>query len=175
MPGVRRLLAIAGVPRRWRPVVVAAARVVGRRTEAEGVRRTGRRSREEFASLLADREALADRFAAAVSGYDAVICPVSAVPALRHGTAARLVLAAAPCLLANLLELAAGAVPVTAVQPEEERGRRWSLDPVLRAAAATDRGSRGLPIGVQVVGCPGRDEAVVLEVMRMIESGPARG
>jgi Asp-tRNA(Asn)/Glu-tRNA(Gln) amidotransferase A subunit family amidase len=175
MPGVRRLLAIAGVPRRWRPVVAAAARFVGRRTEAEGVRRTGRRSREEFASLLADREALAGRFAAAVSGYDAVICPVSAVPALRHGTAARLVLAAAPCLLANLLELAAGAVPVTAVQPGEERGRRWSLDPVLRAAAATDRGSRGLPIGVQVVGCPGRDEAVVLEVMRMIESGPARG
>jgi hypothetical protein len=71
--------------------------------------------------------------------------------------------------------LAAGAVPVTAVQPEEERGRRWSLDPVLRAAAATDRGSRGLPVGVQVVGCPGRDEAVVLEVMRMIESRPARG
>ena len=175
MPGVRRLLAIAGVPRRWRPVVVAAARFVGRRTEAEGVRRTGRQSREEFASLLADREALAGRFAAAVSGYDAVICPVSAVPALRHGTAARLVLAAAPCLLANLLELAAGAVPVTAVRPEEERGRRWSLDPVLRSAAATDRGSRGLPVGVQVVGCPGRDEAVVLEVMRMIESGPVRG
>jgi fatty acid amide hydrolase len=91
------------------------------------------------------------------------------VPALRHGTAARLILAAAPCLLANLLDLAAGAVPVTTVQPDEETGRAPSRDPVLRAAAATDRGSRGLPIGVQVIATPTRDEATVLRVMRLIE------
>jgi fatty acid amide hydrolase len=96
---------------------------------------------------------------------------VSALPALRHGTAARLVLAAAPCLLANLLDLPAGAVPVTRVRPDEERGRGFSFDPVLRAAAATDRGSRGLPVGVQVVGVPGADESVVLDVMELIEAG----
>jgi fatty acid amide hydrolase len=95
---------------------------------------------------------------------------VSAVPALRQGSAARLVLAAAPCLLANLFDLPAGAVPVTIVRTEEERCRPWSLDPVLRAATATDRDSAGLPVGVQVVGCPGRDEATVLHVMRLIES-----
>jgi Asp-tRNA(Asn)/Glu-tRNA(Gln) amidotransferase A subunit family amidase len=58
---------------------------------------------------------------------------------------------------------------VTTVLPEETRGRTWSLDPVIRAAAATDRGSAGLPVGVQVIGCPGRGEATVLEVMRRIE------
>ena len=41
---------------------------------------------------------------------------------------------------------------------------------MLRAAAATDRGSRGLPIGVQVIAPPGGTEATVLATMRLIES-----
>jgi fatty acid amide hydrolase len=124
-----------------------------------------------LAELLAARAALAGRLAAATQSCDAIVCPVSALPALRHGTAARLVLAAAPCFLANLLDLAAGAVPVTRVRADEEAGRGGSWDPVLRAAAATDRDSRGLPVGVQVIAPHGGDEAIVLEVMRLIERG----
>lgn len=170
MPGVRRLVGIAGLPRRWRPLVTAVARLAGRGIEAEGVARTGPRSVAELQALLAERETIATRFAALAAGCDAIICPVSALPALRHGTAARLVLAAAPCLLANLLDLPAGAVPITRVRPEEERSRPWRVDPVLRAAREADRGSRGLPVGVQVIGGPGRDESDVLAVMRLIES-----
>lgn len=173
MRGVAKLLAIAGLGRRWRSTVGLLLDLMGSRIEAEGVRRTGRRSSGEVAALLAARQATARRFAALVEGCDAVVAPVSALPALRHGTGARLVLAAAPCLLANLLDLAAGAVPVTTVRLDEQRDRGWSVDPVLRAAAATDLGSAGLPVGVQVIGCPGRDEATVLEVMRRIESPPS--
>jgi fatty acid amide hydrolase len=172
MRGVAKLLAIAGLPRGWRSPVATLLRACGSRIEAEGLSRTGRRTPDELAGLLAARADIADRFAHVVAGCDAVVCPVTALPALRHGTAARLVLAAAPCLLANLLDLPAGAVPVTTVRPDEERCRRWSPDPVLRAAAATDLGSAGLPIGVQVVGCPGRNEATVLAVMRLIERSP---
>ena len=171
MAGVAKLLAIAGLQRRWRAAVAAVLTTVGSRIESEGVRRTGRRSPRELAELLAARDRLAARLGELVEGCDAVVLPVSAVPALRHGTAARLVLAAAPCLLANLLDLAAGAVPVTTVRADEERSRPWSLDPVLRAAAATDRGSRGLPVGVQVIACPGHGEATVLDVMRRIKPG----
>ena len=111
--------------------------------------------------------------------YDALVCPVSALPALPHGTAARLVLAAAPCLLANLLDLPAGTVPNTRVRPDEEIGRVPSRARVGQAAAAADRDSRGLPIGVQVVGVPVagsatdpiRPERIVLDVMRLIERG----
>jgi hypothetical protein len=39
---------------------------------------------------------------------------------------------------------------------------------VLRAAARADQGSAGLPVAVQVVAGPGRGEATVLRVMRMI-------
>ena len=170
MRGVGRLLAIARLPRRWRSLVATLLRLAGRWSEAEGVLRTGRRTPAELADLIAARDALATRFVASVAGCDAAICPVSALPALRQGSAARLVLAAAPCLLANLLDLPAGAVPVTTVGPAEEGCRSWSLDPVIRAAAATDRGSAGLPVGVQVIACPGREEATVLHVMRLIEA-----
>ena len=104
---------------------------------------------------------------------------MSALPALRHGSAARLLIAAAPCLLANLLDLPAGTVPITRVRPDEETGRGHSRDRVVRAAAAADRDSRDLPVGVQVVGVPGgsvsadplRPERIVLGVMRLIERG----
>jgi fatty acid amide hydrolase len=175
MRDVGRLLRLAGMPRWLRPAVAAMARLAGRRVEAEGLMATGPRDAAALAELLAARAALAGRLAAATQGCDAIVCPVSALPALPHGTAARLVLAAAPCFLANLLDLAAGAVPMTTVRADEEAGRRGSWDPVLRAAAATDRGSRGLPVGVQVIGPPGGDEATVLEVMRLIERPPPPG
>jgi hypothetical protein len=80
-------------------------------------------------------------------------------------------LAASPCLLANLLDLAAGAVPVTAVRGNEEAGRPRSNDPVEVAAIETDRGSAGLPVAVQVIALdrrPGTAEAIVLGAMRAI-------
>ncbi len=169
IPGVARLLRMAGLPRGVRPALATVARLVGRGIEARGLLATGPRDERARQELLAARGRLAVRFAAAVTGCDAVVCPVSALPALRHGTAARLVLAAAPCLTANLFDLAAGGVPVTTVRPEEEASRPSAIDPVLRAAAATDRGSRGLPVGVQVIASPDGDEATVLEVMRLVE------
>jgi len=169
MPGVGRLLRIAGMPRGLRPFVAAAIRLTGRGLEAQALVATGPRRGREFDRLLEARARLATRYAALVAGYDAIVCPVSALPALRHGTAARLILAAAPCLLANLLDLPAGAVPVTTVRPDEEQGRGSLRDPVLRDAVHTDRGSRGLPVGVQVVGGPVADESLVLDVMQAIE------
>ena len=169
MPAVARLLRLAGLPRWVRPPAAAAARLLGRAVEARGLLATGPRSAAGLAELLAARAEIATRLAAATAGCDAIVCPVSAVPALRHGTAARLVLAATPCLLANLLDLPAGAVPVTTVRAGEDAGRSGSRDPVLQAAMATDRGSEGLPIGVQVVAPPGGNEATVLAVMRLIE------
>lgn len=171
---VGRLLKLAGMPRRLRPAVARLVRLAGRGIEADGLLATGPRTAAGLDEMFAARAALGARLAAGLRGCDVVVAPVSALPALRHGTAARLVLAAAPCFLANLLDLAAGAVPVTSVRPDEEAARPPSWDPVLRAAAATDRGSRGLPVGVQVIAPPGGDEAAVLEVMRLIEAAPAR-
>ncbi len=175
MPQVGLLLRLAAVPRAVRPWLAALVRLAGRRIEAEGLRATGPRDAGAFGELLRLRSDIASRVESLAIKYDAVVCPVSALPALRHGTAARLVVAAAPCLLANLLDLPAGAVPVTRVRPEEEAGRPDSRDPVVRAAAEADRGSRGLPVGVQVVGLKrgAKGEAAVLRAMRLIERGGA--
>jgi fatty acid amide hydrolase len=167
---VARLLRLAAMPAGVRRGMAILARVSGRRLEADAVLRTGPRSAADVASLVAARDDCGVRLAEAFAAYDGLVCPVSALPALRHGTAAKLLLAAAPCLLANLLDLPAGTVPVARVRADEERGRRGSLDPVRRAAAWTDEASRGLPVGVQVIGGPGRSEATVLELLRRIEA-----
>ena len=169
IPQIARLLALARLPRLTRPGIAAVARVLGRDVEVEALSATGPRSDAAVGHLLQARERLAAKVSALASRCDAFLCPVSAVPALRHGTAATLVVAAAPCLLANLLDLAAGSVPVTQVRPDEEAGRGASRDPVVRAAIDTDAESRGLPVGVQVIGLDG-GEATVLEVMRLIET-----
>jgi fatty acid amide hydrolase len=130
---------------------------------------TGPRTRADLGRVLAARAALADRVASLGRECDALVCPVSALPALRHGTAATLLPAAFPCLLANLLDLAAGTVPVTTVRADEESGRAATCDPVEQAAVATDRGSHGLPVGVQVIALNG-GESTVLDVMRTIEA-----
>jgi fatty acid amide hydrolase len=62
-------------------------------------------------------------------------------------------------------------VSVTAVRGDEESGRPRSNDPVAVAAIETDRGSAGLPVGVQVIALdrrPGTAEAIVLGAMRAI-------
>lgn len=169
IPGVARLLRLARVPRWLRRPLAAMAAASGRMIEAQAIAATGPLSPAAFARLLDRRAAFMARCAEQMRQCDVVVCPVSAVPALRHGTAARLMLAAAPCLLANLLDLAAGAVPVTAVRADEEAGRPATRDPLVALAADCDRGSVGLPVGVQVVAAPHRGEGAVLEIMQAIE------
>jgi fatty acid amide hydrolase len=172
VPEVARLLRVAGLPRWLRPPLAAIAAAAGRRIEAEALRATGPRSAAALEDLKQARAELHGRVTTLSASFDAILCPVSAVPAMRHGTAGRLVVAAAPCLAANLFDLPAGAVPVTTVRADEERGRPQARDPVARLAAATDRDSRGLPVGVQVVGLhtePHTGEQLVLDVMAAIE------
>jgi fatty acid amide hydrolase len=52
---------------------------------------------------------------------------------------------------------------------DEEAARPQPVSPVEEAAAAADRGSVGLPVGVQVAGRHW-DETGVLEVMELLES-----
>ena len=172
LPEVARLLRIAGLPRVVRPPLATVVRLFGGRIEAAALRATGPRDASGWEDLLQRRAFIVEGMAQLQQRFDAVLCPVSAVPALRHGTAARLVAAASPCLLANLLDLPAGVVPVTRVAVTEQACRGWSLDRVERAAAATDRGSAGLPVGVQLLGLkPGpAAERTVLDLMATIEA-----
>jgi fatty acid amide hydrolase len=97
----------------------------------------------------------------AFAQYDVVVCPATSLPAFRHGAVEELVLAGAYTCLYNLLGWPAGVVPATRVRAGEESDRPSSRDPMDRAAAETERGSAGLPIGVQVAARPWREDLVL--------------
>ncbi len=175
IPPVAELLRIGGLPRWVRPPLAWAVAAAGRNLEAEAIRHTGPRGTAGLDALISRRDRLARGVAAwsRSEGVRAVVCPVSAVPALRHGTAGRLTLAAMPCFLANLLDLPAGSVPVGRVCAEDLADDALladrSTDPVLAAARHTVEESEGLPVGVQVIALD-RREATALAVMAAIEA-----
>ena len=165
--GVAKLVRLTGLPQRVRRPLARVAGWLGSRIESEGLLRTGPLDAAGRARLADAQAAVAARYRALVGDADAVVCPVSALPALPHGAAARLVVAAAPCFLANLLDLPAGSWPITTVGPDDEhRGR--SRDRVLAAARRADAGSGGLPVGVQVVAGPDRGTPTVLATLAML-------
>ena len=159
------------MPRWVRPLLSVLMEIIGNRIDASALMATGPRSEKGFKELVSKREQVIEHMQNIAEKFDAIICPVSALPALQHGTAARLVVAASPCLLANLVDLPAGVVPVTRVREDEQASRTFSVDRVLRTAIRTDKGSAGLPIGVQIIGLNGDpSERTVLDLMQAIES-----
>jgi fatty acid amide hydrolase len=105
---------------------------------------------------------------AAGGPIDLVLMPANAVPAIPHRATINMPFAGSYALFSPILGYPAGVVPLTRVRPDEEAGRRKSFDVVERTAFETDRGSAGLPVGVQLMGRPWRDD-VVLAAMRAIE------
>jgi len=100
-------------------------------------------------------------------GFDAVICPPHATPALTHDASKDFTLAASPSMRYNFINFPAGVVPVTCVRPNEAK----RPDPKGRLetrAEEVDRASEGLPVGVQVAARPFRED-VVLALMKVIE------
>lgn len=106
------------------------------------------------------------------AGLDAVICPAHATPAFRHGQSRNFTLGGSYSMLYNLLNFPAGVVPITRVR-EDETERTALVDRLDRIAAAEEKGSAGLPLAVQVVARPYRED-VVLAVMIAIEDSARR-
>ena len=101
--------------------------------------------------------------------FDVVLCPPCAVPAYTHGAARDLGLLGSYSLLANVLGFPAGVVPVTRVRADEEAGRAASRDMVDNAVNKVECNSAGLPIGVQLIARPWRED-VALAAMQAIET-----
>jgi Asp-tRNA(Asn)/Glu-tRNA(Gln) amidotransferase A subunit family amidase len=67
-----------------------------------------------------------------------------------------------------LLGWPAGVVPFATVQPDEQSDRPELRDRVVRTARRVEQGSSGLPVGVQVLARPWRED-VTLAVMTVLE------
>ncbi len=165
------LLQIAGIPNSWRPLLGGLARGLGQGRLAAQIGAIRERTVDEYWALIEWQDAYRRRFAAELDrgGFDAILCPPHALPALTHGAAYYLTSAASYAMLFNLLGMPAGVVPVTRVRADEAHPRGGGLDVVLKTARAVERGSAGLPVGVQVVARHWRED-VVLALMATLET-----
>lgn len=99
---------------------------------------------------------------------DIVLSPATGLPAVKHGATVELGLMGAYTALYNLLGWPAGVVPVTRVRADEETTTARTRDVRGRVALATEQGSAGLPIAVQIAARPWREDQV-LAVMAALE------
>jgi fatty acid amide hydrolase len=175
-PRLSDLLMLAGMPNAARPLISAVLRLQGQRTLAHTMAISGRASEARVRSLVGRRDQYRQRFAAAMgeAGVQLLLCPPCSVPAFHHGATRQLGPASVSytCLY-NLLAYPAGVVSTATVREDETSGRAASREKMFHIARAIDAGSAGLPVGVQVVAQPGRDDSV-LAVMQALEESSTR-
>jgi fatty acid amide hydrolase len=169
-PHLRRLLSLAKIPNFLRGASTAALRLVGQPSLARLVAVARYGSADDFWRLSHRRQVYEQRFMAklAAEGFDAMLCPPHALPAMRHGDPVDLMVAASSTLLMNLLGVPAGVAAVTRVFRGEESDRPARGDLVIKKALRTEADSAGLPIGVQVAARHWRED-VALAIMRVLE------
>lgn len=154
------------------PLRRAGARVLsrlGERRLGALIMASGRRTVEGYWGLARSRQALK---AAEIARWneaqvDAVLCPASATPPVPLGASRGLAAAFSYTARYNLLGFPAGVVPVTRARAGELH-RVVLGDRLDRLSAKVEAQSLGLPIAVQVIGRPYREDQV-LTVMAAIE------
>lgn len=174
-PRIAQLLLLAGLPRPVLGLLSVLLAATGQRGQREMVRAFGRHDTLHYWELVEAQQAYQREFARALAEdeggpFDVIVCPAHALPALPHGASKQIVTGGTYAILVNLLGYPAGIVPVTRVRPGEETERKSSADVVLRAARRAERGTAGLPVGVQVIARPWR-EHVALAALAAIEAG----
>jgi fatty acid amide hydrolase len=144
--------------------------LLGQKRIANDARNLGSISVKAYWRLVARRTRYRNAFIAALDAghYDAIICPVDALPALLHGSSFLLSNAMSYSSLFNLLGMPAGVVAATRVRDDEESDRAPSIDLVERAARKVEKGSAGLPVGVQVASRHWRED-IALSIMFSLE------
>jgi fatty acid amide hydrolase len=167
---IKGLLQVVNVPNAVRPAVAAGLESAAQSRLAFLMRSLRPFSADQYWRLVHERNRYQTEFQASMdaSGFDAVICPPHALPALTHGTSYYLGPAASYSMLFNLLGWPAGVVGVTRVGATEESDRPATKDVVEKTAREVEQGSAGLPLGVQVAARRWRED-VVLAVMSAIE------
>ncbi len=158
MPGVVRKL--------------AASVLAGRKQErmARLLRSLGPKPVDEVWRLTAERTVMrrAEFDAWNAAGLDLVLCPPHALPAMPIGSSGDLTLTLSYSFRYVMLNFPAGVAPVTRVR-DDELQRPQVTDTVEKRCAEVEAQSDGLPVGVQVVARPFRED-LVLAAMAAIEA-----
>ncbi|MBZ5502468.1 MAG: amidase [Acidobacteriia bacterium] len=167
---LRRSLRTAALPKLVRDTLRVSLELAGQHHYAERLRRRGEISVPEFFQLVEQRSNYRRRFLSSLDAgqFDALLCPPDALPAGLHGKSFLVGDGQSYAGLYNLLGLPAGVVTATRVRPEEESDRQPTRDLAQRTAREIEKGSAGLPVGIQVVARHWREE-IVLALMAALE------
>ena len=134
------------------------------------LKHSGKRTAPDYMRLVEQRALYRTQWLRAMDEVqlDAILCPPFALPALKHRHSVDLFSAASFAVAFNVTGMPAGVAPITTVQPNEESDRRVTKDKADIAAHATEMGSVGLPVGVQIVAKHWRED-IVLSIMKALD------
>lgn len=170
-PILTGIMRLNRMPTQLRLGLAKVARTLGEEHAARLLEAAGAKSAEAFWGITAQLRAYRFEVQAAMeaASVDAVLCPPFATPALPHLAGREFALAGSHCMLWNVLQFPAGIVPVTRVRPDETTrvGGKGRFE---KRAAEVDAASAGLPVGVQIVTRPWRED-LALALMRAVERG----
>jgi fatty acid amide hydrolase len=171
MPQISGVLQSTGMPRPMRRLVATLMQFSGQERLASILRVVGARKTEDFWKLAEELNLYRLRFIQSLDAgrFDAIICPPTSLPAVLHGSTADLLDFDSYARLYNVLGMPAGVVAASRVRADEESDRAVSKDPAELTALKVEKGSAGLPIGVQVAARHWRED-VVLAVMGALEN-----
>ena len=178
-PRVKEIEMAASTPAFLLPLVRRILAAMGRGKTAQITRNYGHPDTDHYWQLV---ERLADyqerwRLAldqAAGGPIDLILSPAAALPAVRHGATAELGVIGGYSCIYNVLGYPAGIVPLTKVGPREESDRPESTDKMDRTARATETGSAGLPIGVQIAARPWCEHLALAAMMTVEQAARPR-
>ena len=176
-PQLARQIRLARAPRWLRGPLAGIAHLARQPDIANLLRWTGARSASDYWNLTIAAGEFRQRFWQSLEQQcggpiDAVLSLPYGLPALRHGTALHLLMAASHSFLANLLDAPAGVVSVGRVSPDDEQQElaagtgSWNL--TSRFARQNAEGSTGLPLAVQLMARAGQDDTA-LAAMACVE------
>jgi fatty acid amide hydrolase len=169
MPQLKPLRMIAKMPHFIRKIIATTMASRGEARIERLLNEVHERSVTDYWALAHRRSQLRMEMTRAwdQAGLDAVLCPAHATPALWHGQSRDFSLGGVASMHYNTVNYPAGVAPVTRVRAGETT-RPEVRDRLDRIAAEVESESVGLPVGVQLVARPYRED-VVLALMIALE------
>jgi fatty acid amide hydrolase len=168
---IKHLLMGQGMPNLLRPLLSKLFAAQGQKFLAMQICEMGSISAAAYIKLVERRAKYRTQWLRemAAPGLDAILCPPYALPALTHGSGVDLFPASSYTIPFNVIGFPAGVVPITAVRSGEESDREVGNDTAEIAARSVELGSAGLPVGVQIVAPPWRED-IVLAIMAALHT-----
>eukprot|EP00397_Hematodinium_sp_SG-2012_P019020 GEMP01019525.1.p1 GENE.GEMP01019525.1~~GEMP01019525.1.p1 ORF type:complete len:610 (+),score=124.28 GEMP01019525.1:116-1945(+) len=176
-PSYRDIYFIANIPNWLRVMVRPILKLLGeeRKRDILKVTRSGGIFARDVWHMCQDLQEFRDRWLDASDTFDCIVSPTVPIPAFLHGTCAKQNHCLTYTFLANLLQWPCGACPVSHVQEDEQTYPVEALPPVQQDSWARDAanilpGSKGMPVGVQILARPFNDELCLFAMKELEEA-----